>query len=131
MKFLLVVLVVLLSVVLSEAQKAGAQGPRPNPPPIPTTEAPAEYETDEEGGVKDDILEREGTFKPEELQPVDFNEFEEELKKLQEELKTTVGPPAEEMGILSSARQKLFDLVDSFSQTVHHMRLRALGFFLK
>ncbi len=126
MKFLLVALAALLSVVLSEALNplAGAQGPRPNPPPIPTTEAPAEYEADEQGGVKSDILKRTGTFAPEEQQPVDFSEFEEELEELQEKLQTTVEPPAEEMEILLSVGQRLSDFVDSLNQKLQGVRVQ-------
>ncbi len=71
MKFVLVALAILLSIVHSEAYKLSPG---------------------EEPGVKSDILKRKGTFAPWEQQPVDLSLSEDEIRKLIEGIKTNEQP---------------------------------------
>ncbi len=71
MKFLLVALAVLLSIVHSEAYTLSS---------------------DENSGIKSDILKRKGTFAPWEQQPVDLSLSPGELRKLLEGMKSNEQP---------------------------------------
>ncbi len=85
MKFVLVALAVLLSIVHSEAYKLSPS---------------------EEPGVKSDILKRQGAFDPMEQQPVDLSLSEDEIRNLLEGMKTN-----EVLGVKSDIlkRQGAFD----------------------